>query len=104
MTAEQLVGTWGFDHGYRDNPDETRLTFEPGGIGYVSQGNAPRIPFRWRLESTGLGLSFKEDRWYGPYKIRAERTTLPMGEFTTLISSGALVPFGLKNFQRVENA
>jgi hypothetical protein len=104
MTAEQLIGTWGSDHGYCHNPDEARLTFEHGGVGHLSQGKADCMPFRWRLGSAGLELCFKDDHWYGPYKVHMERRNLPMGQFTTLSSSGALLPFGHKNFQRVENA
>jgi hypothetical protein len=102
MSPEQLIGVWGFDQGYRVNPNETRITFEAAGSGYVSHGDE-RMEFQWLFDAPDqLRLSFAEGHWYGPYTVRVERTNLPLGEFTSLISNGSLLPFGLRQFQRVE--
>jgi len=102
MEAEELVGTWGFDRGYRDNPNETRITFAADGHGYVNTEPNP-MAFKWSLEPPNLlRISFKEGQSHGPYAVSIIRRQLPLGEFTSLISSGSILPFGLREFQLIE--
>jgi hypothetical protein len=99
LDRSELIGVWGFDHGYRVNPVETRISFAADGSGVILNGSE-RIPLTWRLE--GSGLEFRvSDRWLGPFRLNIAERQLPLGRFTSLVSEAALLPFGLRQFQRI---
>jgi hypothetical protein len=103
MEPRELVGTWGFNHGYSVGDKEARIQFNCDGSGSVNP-HADAIPFRWELRnSTELYLSFHKDRWAGPHHIQISQKELPLGTFTSLQSDHALLPFGLKQFQLIES-
>jgi hypothetical protein len=100
--AEDFVGVWSLDSGYHDNPNEVCISFAPDGTGAINP-HADRIDLEWTFErELGLRLCVA-DHWTGPYRITIEERQLPLGTFTCLVSSGALLPFGLRQFQRISS-
>ena len=97
-----LIGEWGFDHGYQVPQRETRISFASDGSGLLFS-DVERIPFTWRLDDDGLWIcfAFSASHWRGPWRIHLEQRELPLGTFTSLISDYDLVPFGLRQFQRI---
>jgi len=104
MQSTKLVGTWGFNHGYRVGGDEARLVFNADGSGIVNP-HGDSFAFHWKLKnSSELYLSLKGDHWIGPHNIQVGPKSLPLGTFISLVSDVALLPFGLKQFQLIEAA
>jgi hypothetical protein len=103
LCTGDLVGTWGFDTGYEVRPDEVRIVFSEDNTGTINP-HADAISFEWKYEpDEGLSM-FVDSHWYGPFKIQITDRDLPLGRFTSLISSGPLLPFGLKEFQRMPDS
>jgi hypothetical protein len=100
LQAADFVGIWGFDSGYVDNPNEVRISFGADGTGAINP-HADRIDLKWSFQpEAGLRLCIA-DHWIGPFRISIEQRQLPLGTFTSLVSSGPLLPFGLRQFQRI---
>jgi hypothetical protein len=103
LSDEDIVGTWGFDTGYQDRPDEVRIRFAGDGTGTINP-HADAIDFTWKYEAEE-GLSMRvADHWYGAFRIQIIDRDLPLGRFTSLISSGPLLPFGLSEFQKMHDS
>ncbi len=98
--TEDIVSTWGFDTGYQDRPDEVRIRFASDGTGTINP-QADALAFSWKIEDRDRLFMRIEDHYYGPFRIQIVDRDLPLGRFTSLISSGSLLPFSLKEFQRM---
>ena len=100
--ASDIVGIWGIDMGYQANPDEVRISFGPNGSGCINP-HADRIEIQWRLEPDGRLSLFYGGGWTGPFTISIAEQDLPLGRFESLVSSSPLLPFGLRQFQRMSH-
>jgi hypothetical protein len=98
--TEDIVGTWGFDTGYQDRPDEVRIQFASDGTGTINP-HADALAILWKIEDRDHLFMRIAEHCYGPFRIQIVDRDLPLGRFTSLISSGPLLPFGLKEFQRM---